>query len=233
MALGTQLLQLVAMLRDETNRSNSVAVGVDEMPLLKQALRRWQATLYDKHDWDHLRTVFSRIPLNEGQRFYDFPALLNFDRIIDTAVWHNGIASPFTRGIGFDEYSVYDSENDVAADPALRWDIRWTGTATQIEVWPVPASDQYSMQFIGIRKLQNNLINNSDRADLDDHMLVLFAASELLPKGSELAKQKLALGTDRFNTLKGNAAKSNRTFRMGSGAVPTSDRGRVTVNVSR
>ena len=231
MARGTQLLQLVTMLRDETGRANSVAVGVDDVPALKQALRRWQATLYDKHDWDHLRTVFDRIPLQAGQRYYDFPATLNFDRIEDAAFWHSGIAEPADRGVGFNQYTVYDSESDVRADPPLKWDIRHTGTREQIEVWPVPASNNYELQFVGIRKL-GDLIENSDTADLDDHMIVLFAASELLPKGSELAKTKFALGTDRYNVLVRNAGKTNPTFRMGSGPV-TSERGRVTVRVSR
>jgi hypothetical protein len=232
MARGTQLLQLVTMLRDETGRANSVAVGVDDMPALKQVCRRWQETLYDKHDWHHLHTIFDRIPLQAGQRYYDFPATLNFDRIEDVAVWDNGVPLSITRGIGFGEYATYDSEADARADPALRWDIRHTGTTEQIEIWPIPASNNMSLQFIGIRNL-NSLIDNADTADLDDHMIVLFAASDLMPKGSELAKQKFALGTDRFNVLTRNAAKTNATYRMGSGPVATSDRGRATVRVSR
>lgn len=232
MARGTQLLRLVTMLRNETGRSDSLAVGVDDHPMLQQAIVRWQNVLYDKHDWDHLRTVFDRISLHAGQRYYDFPSLLNFDRVIDVAVWNSGIPRPVTRGIGFDEYAVYDSESNVRADPALRWDIRWTTTKEQIEIWPVPASEDYALQFVGIRKLRS-LVDNPDVCDLDDHMIVLMAASELLPKGSELAKQKLAMGVDRYNTLRGNAAKSNQTYRMGSGPISVSPRGRTTVHVSR
>ena len=232
MARGTQLLQLVTMLRNESNRDDSVAVGVDETPALKQILRRWQNTLYERHDWPHLRTVFDRISLQAGQRYYDFPSDLNFDRIEDVAVWQSGVPLPITKGIGFNEYASYDSESDVRADPALRWDVRWTGTKEQIEVWPVPASNNYSLQFIGIRKCRS-LIENSDVCDLDDHMIVLFAAAELLPKGSELAKVKSGLAADRYNTLRANGARNNPTYRMGSGPVLNSNRGRVTVRVSR
>jgi hypothetical protein len=54
----------------------------------------------------------------------------------------------------------------------------------------------------------------------------------LLPKGSELAKLKLELAKDRFNTLKGLHNRDRETYRMGSGPV-REERGRVTVRVSR
>src|SRR5262245_29989732 len=155
MARGTQLLQLVTMLRDELGRSNSVAVGIGDLPSLKQTIRRTQETLYDEHDWPHLRTVFDRILMQAGERFYDFPDELNFDRLEDVAVWQNGIPTRVTRGIGFDEYAIYDSEADARCDPVLRWDIRWNSTKEQIETWPIPAStNAIGLQFIGIRKLR-------------------------------------------------------------------------------
>lgn len=232
MARGTQLLQLVTMLRDETGRANSVAVGVDDVPALKQVLRRVQDTLYDKHDWPFLRTVFDRITLQAGARYYDFPSSLNFDRIEDVAVWDGAVPRSVTRGIGFDEYAVYDSESDIRAEPALRWDVRWRGTKEQVEIWPVPSTNNQGLQFIGIRKLRP-LIANSDVADLDDHMLVMFAAAELLPKGSDLSKIKMNHGIDRFNTLISKSNANRQTYRMGSGPISDSVRGRVTVSVSR
>lgn len=231
MARGTQLLQLVTMLRDESGRANSVAVGVDDVPALKSILRRTQETLYDKHDWPFLRTVFDRIPLQAGQRYYDLPALLNLDRVEAVAAWDSGTPYELTRGIGFEQYATYDSESDERADPALRWDVRWRDTKEMIEIWPVPSSNNLELQFIGIRSLRA-LVANADVADMDDQMLVLYAAAELLPKGSELAKLKLELGRDRFNTLKGLAGRGGQTYRMGSGST-AADRGRVTVRVSR
>jgi hypothetical protein len=232
MARGTQLLQLVQMLRDETGRATSVAVGVDDLPSLKARLRRVQETLYDEHQWPHLRTVFDRIQLQAGERYYDFPPTLNFDRIEKVAVWDNGTALPIDRGIGFDEYSVYDSENDVRAEPATRWDVRWTGTKEQIEIWPVPSTNNQALQFIGTRKLRA-LVANGDVADLDDHMLVLFAAAELMPKDSPLAKTKLSLAQARFNRVKSNAGNNAARTTIGGGEQPMTDRGRVTVRVSR
>jgi len=58
MARGTQLLQLVTMLREEVNRASSVAVGVDDQPLLRQKLTRTQEFFYDEFTWPFLRQVF-------------------------------------------------------------------------------------------------------------------------------------------------------------------------------
>lgn len=232
MARGTQLLQLVTMLRDESGRNDSVAVGVDETATLKQILRRTQNTLYERHTWEHLRTLFDRIPLQAGERYYDFPDTLNFDRVEEVAVWDGSLPRPVTRGISFREYAIYDSEHDVRADPALRWDVRWTGDKEQIEIWPVPASNNLSLQFLGIRKCRP-LIANSDVCDLDDHLIVLSAAAELMPKGSEQAKIKAGLAADRLSTLLRNAAQNRPTYRMGSGPVAAHNPGRVVISVSR
>lgn len=232
MPTGTQLLQLVQMLRNETGRSDSVAVGVDDLPALKHLLKRTQTQLYDEHPWDHLRQVFERIPLQSGERYYDFPDEFNFDRIEKVSVWYNSIPVPVERGIGFDEYSVYDSEADSRADPVLHWDVRWTGSEAQCEVWPIPSTNTQELQFIGIRALRP-LVANADVCDLDDFMIVLYAAAELLAKSDpDLAKLKLGLAKARFNRIKGNAGNNGRRYVMG-GSQPVVDRGRAVVRVSR
>jgi hypothetical protein len=235
MARGTQLIQLVTQLRVETGRSDSVALGVDELPALKHLQKRTQENLYDRHPegWAHLRTVFDRIPLLAGDRYYDFPDTLNFDRIEDVAVWDSSTPLSITRGIGFEEYAVYDSESDVRAEPACRWDIRWTGSEEQIEIWPVPSTNNQELQFIGTRKLRD-LIENDDVCDLDDQLIVLFAAAELLVKSDkDLAARKLTLAEQRYALLTRNAAKHGQRYIMGSGPDNPSRRDRVSVRVSR
>jgi hypothetical protein len=220
------------MLRDETGRSNSVAVGVDEDGLLKQAIRRAQEDLYEQVDWPFLQTVFDRISLQAGDRYYDFPAGMSYDRLVcKPAVWIDSIPFELERGIGFEEYAVYDSESDARSEPATRWDVRWTGTEEQIEVWPVPSTNTQELQFIGIRKLRP-LIAHADVADLDDQLIVLFAAADLIDDEVK-AKKKLAAAQARFNRLKGNAKRGGKTYRMGMGANPHPDQGRVTLRISR
>ena len=48
------------------------------------------------------------------------------------------------------------------------------------ELWPVP-DDTYRMRFRGVQVLPL-MVNNSDRAVLDDTLLVLYAASELMKR---------------------------------------------------
>ena len=55
MARGKQLTQLIDELRAEVGHAVSVSVGVDNLPAIKQIIRRTQETLYDDFDWPHLR----------------------------------------------------------------------------------------------------------------------------------------------------------------------------------
>ena len=231
MARGTQFLQIVMMLRDELGRSNDVAVGVDDLPALKQTINRVYSSLYDEYDWPHLRSVFPKQTLYSGQRYYDLPATLNYDRIERVAVWYGGIPHPLPRGIDFDEYASFDSNSDVRSEPALRWDVRWTGSAEQLEIWPIPNSNQQSLQIIGVNKIPK-LVNDIDVCLLDDMLVVLFAAAELLQRQkSGDAEAKLKQAQARFNRFK--ARVSNDTMvRLGMGDGRQSiNSGRATVRV--
>ncbi len=207
------------MLRDEVGHANSVAVGVDATPGLQQILRRTQDTLYLRHDWPFLRQHFDRITLQAGARFYDVPPALNLERIEEVLIWYNGLPSPIEKDIGAREYAEYDSESGSRAEPALRWDVRWTGTKEQIEIWPVPSTNDQQLQFRGIRKLRP-LVKNGDVCDLDDHMIVLFAAAEILARQKAPdAQAKLQAGEARFQLLKGLNARGAPAQNMVHGAV--------------
>lgn len=216
MARRTQLQELVSMLRAESRRSSSVALGIDEEALLKAVLRRHQEILYDGYDWPFLR-VMPKKPLAAGQRYYDMPTDLNFDRIEEVVVWFSGQPQPITRGIGFREYAQFDSDSDVRSSPAMAWDIRSTNddTAEQIEIWPIPDSNDTFLQFQGIRKL-NPLVSNSDRADLDDQLIVLFAAAELLAnQKSQDAGAKLEAAKERHAQLKARSKGASPMVAIG------------------
>ena len=215
MARNQLLSAMVSQLRAELRRSTSVAVGVDDQPTLKDKLANVQEQLYDEYDWPFLRQVFPRIPLQAGQRYYDVPDEMNLERIESMAVWWGGVPHPLTRGIGFDEYASYDSDSDARTDPALRWDIRWNETESQIEIWPIPASDEMELQIIGTRKLRP-LIANSDVCDLDHLMIVLYAAAEL--DTNEASAKKLAGRAERrFQRMKGRVASSDGKYIYGGG----------------
>jgi hypothetical protein len=237
MARGTQFLQLQKMLREEVNRSSSVSVGVDDLPGLKDKLQRTQETLYDEYDWPFLREIFPLKQMQAGVRYYDFPVdagnlPLNVERVEKVVVWFGNIARPLIRGIGFPQYSVYNSANGVTSDPAIRWDIRWTGSKEQYEIWPMPASTNASqVQFEGIRQLRP-LVQDSDVADLDDQMIVLFAAAELLAKqGSQSASVVLKLAQARMNRMKSRVS-TDEAYRMGMGDRHHENKVKIVVRAS-
>lgn len=216
------------MLRAECSRSTNVSVGVDDTQTLMTVLQRTQETLYDDFDWPHLRENFPAIVLQAGQRYYDLPSGLNFDRIEDAAIRLSGLPIPFRRGIDFNCYAAFDSDADVRSSPAQRYDIRSVDGKEQIEVWPVPADSSNSMQFKGIRKLAR-LVDTDDLADLDDQLIVLFAAYEiLLHAEAPDANAKLKAAQARYARLKGRSAGTRPTYRLGMGA-PTPKPYRATV----
>lgn len=218
MARGTQLLELVRMLRSEIGRATNVAVGVDDVAELKTKLRRQQELFYDSFDWPFLRQVFTAKDMQAGERYYDFPAETNVDRIERVVVWFSNLPRPITRGIGFAEYAIYNSEDDVRTDPVTRWDVRWTGTVEQMEVWPIPSSNDQTVQCSGIRALRP-LINDAHVCDLDDQMIVLAVAAELLGKqGDKSAPLVLKAAEARANRMKGRSSAGGADrVRLGMG----------------
>jgi len=234
MARGKQLLSLIAQLRAETGRSQDVAVGIDEVENLKVMLQRTQETLYQDYEWPHLR-VEKYISLAAGQRYYDMPAGLNFDRIQLARLKYNNTYVDIQRGIEFEDFSIFDSNATTPerSFPTLKWDVRNTGSGEQIEVWPIP-NQSARLYFFGTKTL-GNLIQESDTADLDDRLIVLYAAAELLSRQkSNDAKVKLGLAEKHFLALKRNSQAGSKTIQIGLGnrSVDQSNRSRTRVIVS-
>lgn len=233
MARKTQLLSLIAQLRAETGRTQTVSVGIDEVENLKEMLRRVQEQLYDEYDWPHLR-VQKTISLAAGQRYYDLPTGLNFDRIEDVRLEYNDVYQGIDRGIELEDYSIFNSNATTPerSSPSLKWDIRYTGSTEQIEVWPIPNDNIQTLYFLGTQSL-SDLIQESDRADLDDRLIVLYAAAEILARQeSKDAQAKLEQANKRLATLRKNSIKKAPMIQMGLGRVRGTDRNKVKIVVS-
>jgi hypothetical protein len=213
MARGTQFLQLITALRAELGRSTNASLGVADVPALKQAINRSYQTLY-RRDWQHLRREFPKIALSAGQRYYDLPALLDADRIEKTVVWWNGEPYPLAKGIGFEHFAAYDSTIDERNSPAGRWDIRFTGVKDQIEIWPIPADNHQTLQFIGKTKF-TPLVDDIDVCLLDDDLVVLHAAARLaVARKSNDATLFAADAEKLLEDLLGNAASTDEPANM-------------------
>jgi hypothetical protein len=232
MARGTTLGELVDMLRYEAGRSANVSSGVDNRDAEKHLLRRTQEELYFRWDWPFLR-VDPYKSLDKDNQWYDVPSGVNLERIEAVYSWWNGDPRPIDRGIGVAEYAEFDTDNGESSDPVLKWDIKYNpGTATeQIEVWPLPNSNDQRLQFFGLRPL-NALTEEEDTADLDDVLIVLFAASEVLGRQkSQDAQIKLARAEQRFADIK-KRYMGGSDMAIYGGGKPRRRTGRTIVRVS-
>jgi hypothetical protein len=227
-----QFAQLVTALRAELERSTDPAAGVAGLPTLKQVIARNYEAAYQDYDWPHLNTIFDKIPLNAGQRYYDFPEGCDFDDLEEIVVWWNAQPVPIERGIGFEDYATYDSEEGATSDPVIKWDVRATDTHEQMEVWPVPASNQQSIQIRGQRKFEP-LINDEDLCRIDDQIVVLASAVELLPAKARTSVQaKLAAAQSRLARVKGRSKAASPSVRMGLGRSSQPVYGKSVVRVA-
>ena len=238
MARGITFAECVVQLRDEIGRDHDPSVGISDLSGLKQIISRVYEDLWDEVDWPHLRTEFDKISLNAGQRYYDLPTANsgaftpNYERIERIVTWYSGLPHPIQRGITPDNYATYDSTTGVKADPVLRYDIRFTGTKEQIEMWPIPSvSSVYSVQITGIPKVVR-LVNDADVLNLDDRLVVLICAAELLERSkSGDAKVKRAAADRRFIKLAGRGKSKRDGFRMGMGSSTRMDPYKAVVRV--
>lgn len=176
MAIGTQFSSLVIDLRAELRRSTDVSVGIDDLDTLKRFINKSYRALRMVHDWPHLRKVFDKIQLNAGQRYYNYPTSFDPDHITASVVWLGSLNMPIKKGIALDAYSFLDPATDQRSDPVLAWDTAFTGTTTQIEFWPIPASSSYKAQFAGYMATPK-LVNDSDPCLIDDDLVLGFAAA--------------------------------------------------------
>lgn len=224
MAVGTQFMALVDMLREDLGKSTNVGVGVDDLPSLKRAINRSYAILTDKYRWDHLTYKPPRISLNAGQRVYDFPANLKLNDLAEVVVWQGATAIPLDRGISHPEYAIFNSDDGVRGDPPQKWDLMFNGTATQIEIWPIPASNGNKLALTGNYHLPA-LINDSDLCRLDDELVVLGAAARHLERqGSKDAKTAKEEFAQRLSDMQKRGGPGMRVSMNGAGDSPQSRR---------
>lgn len=232
MARGVSFLTLVTRLREETGKSTNVGVGVDDTGALKRAINREYKRLARKHDWPFLRLHTAQVSLSAGQRFYDIPATIDSDSIDEISCKWGETYHPMHRGIDAREYSAYDSVADERSDPTLRWDLRYTGSTTQIEVWPVPAGDSLKLDIRG-RAVVTDLVDDDDLCLLDDELVVLFAAARILKRqDSKDADLALSEANDYLNDLKAASNTAARRVAMGLGGADDEARTTVVLRVS-
>lgn len=210
MARGTQLSALVDALRAEIGASTNVAMGVNTLPALKQLLNRVQQQLWEGFDWPFAFIERDEQMVN-GQRYYTFDPEIDFGRISSAHVKYSSSWRPLEYGIGIEQYNSSDPAEGDKQDPPTHWR-HYEGN--QFEVWPMPSSNECVVRFKAIKKCPL-MINDSDVALLDDNLIVMYAAAELLARAkSEDAAAKNTVAERLFQKLKGQTVK-NDVFTLG------------------
>lgn len=225
MARGTTLTQMLADLRAEVGHSTSTAAGKDVEASLKRKLYRTQVMLYDEYDWPFLRqkwAIGTNGLLSAGQRYYDWPTevgfpgnVINMERIEHVTINYSGRPVPIERGISWEQYAQFNSDNGVGASPVRRWDVKRTSDGKeQLEVWPIPVDNTQILEITGIKALRP-LIAASDVCDIDDVAIVLTAAAEILmrAKSADANDVKAAAGA-RIKQMKARVKAKSRMINL-------------------
>lgn len=230
MARGTTLVKLLDDYRAEARLSLNPANNSQVRDTQVKLLQRVQETLWTDYNWPHLR-VERQYKAQAGQRLYDWQNDFDIDRIQDVYFKHGGDWLKMYAGIDQEHYALHDSDLDARSYPVSRWKIY---EGEQIEVWPIADRDgdattlEGYFKVIGIRRL-SPLVADTDRADIDDKLITLFAAAETLgASGAKDASRKLALAERRLMKLMGQLTPRRRFSMFGIGDKPLPRRAVIT-----
>jgi len=206
MPRGTQFAEVINAFREETGRASSRQLGLNELPGIMALLRRTYRRLHTDFDWPHLEIVRTKT-LSAGERYYSFPADLDFDRLTERPVIvpaGTDLKVRLDYAISMENLNAVNSDEGERRDHPLRWEVY---ESDQFEVWPVPVSNGDVVTFRGISRAKT-LTSESDTLDLDDDLVVLYAAAERLARDkSGDAEHKLKLARQLYLRLRGNTQK--------------------------
>jgi hypothetical protein len=212
---GKTLIKLLDEYRSEARVSMNPAHNAQQRDPQIALLQRIQEWLWNDFTWPHLRVERFDM-LQAGQRYYDTPDDMDIDRIEKIEVRDGTRLRCLLPGIDEKHLNAYDPVMDVRVDPARRWRI---SEDEQVEIWPLPATDadpttlEGQIKFTGIRTLRP-LVADADKADLDNRLIVLYAAAETLAaSGAKDANLKLSQANKLYAKLRGNLMP-RRKFKM-------------------
>ena len=210
MARGTTLANLLLMLKAELGYALDTGVAEAEDTRLKYLLSYHQQWLAGEYDWPFLKRT-GDVLLAAGDRTATLPTTLDFNRSAQVTTNFNNVWTPLTYGIAAEDFTIWNSDDDQTADPILKWQY---ATDTTFEVWPRP-STAATVRFAGMKKLAA-LSATSDTADLDDLLIVLFAAADICAGQSKPdAAAKLARAQKRLQNLQSAHPKPFHNFKLG------------------
>ena len=231
MARGRTLLSLLQDYRIEVNASPNPAHNSISRDAQVRALQKAQEMLWRKHDWPFLR-VRRYLDLQAGQRYYDPrgamladgtpSADLGIERLEGIEVRWGEEWTPVRPGLTSEHYATWDSDLDARSWPVERWQV-YENEA--IEIWPIPDDNadtttlEGRLRLTGIRDLRP-LVADSDVADLDDTLIVKWAAVNALARAGGKNGQVVLDEAKRLEAdIVGNFVKA-KSFSLAGRACP-------------
>lgn len=215
MARGTTLEKLLDQYRAECRLSLNSAHNQQDREAQVNHIQRVQAELWENFNWPHMR-VRRELLCQAGQRYYDVPEDLSIDRLEMVEFRSDGVWRRLRTNITAGEYATVDSDLDQRSWPIVSWQLY---EGEQVEVWPIanangnPDTIDGTLRFTGIRNLAA-LVDDDDRADLDDKCIILYCAAERLSAtGAKDAQYKLDKANARLAKLRGDLMP-RRQFNM-------------------
>lgn len=225
MPVGTTLTVLRQMLKAEIGDEMSESITTANDARYNRLLANQQIWLVSKDAWLLPGKVRKEVALTAGTRLYTLPTGIDLQQLAQPAYVKFENYRFWTEfGISQENYNALDPAQDMRGDPVLRWDIVDDSGTKKLEVWPIPASAQ-TLIFEG-RPALGALSSDSDTCLVDDLLLVLFTAAEILARQKQGdAAAKLAKANDRLNWLKGNRPSEFERFSLsGRGACRSEKR---------
>lgn len=222
MPVGATLAVLRRQFRAEVGQTLNMAQGANAQGIYDLVLARTQQELWESNEWPHLK-YNSDVALSSGQRYYPYPADMDYVAINRVWVKQDTNWCPVAWGIEQPHYNAHGGE-DARSWPIARWANKATfaGGKTnptgQIEVLPVPS--QNGMMRLEGQAPPNPLIADTDICVLDSTLIALFAAAEVLAsQKNEGAAVKLQKAQQYLRRLLSNQASDKDRIRVLGGAA--------------
>lgn len=220
MPRNARLGDVIEIVRDEARLSSNTSRGTDHRTSIVRKIKRVQYELADAWSWPFMQIQRSdaTLTMSAGQRYYDFPSLLELDGTETLWTKFGSEWIPLGRGISPQDYNAQDSDADARADPPEKWDAYGE---TQFEIWPMPASNLTDgLRFVGQKKL-TDLVDDDSRLDLDDYLIALKVTAEILAaNGQKDAAVVLDAHNLRLRRLT-SKLQARTGARMGLGTTPS------------
>lgn len=208
--LGKTLAEVVTMTAFEARLTTQSSLTLDVKEHLRHLVRVEQATLLDEYDWPEFKgeegNAWFDVELAAGQRYYDYPEGMDADSIVAVHYKFGNVWTQLTDGIRLEDYSAYDSDNDVRSDPPQKWGRRAEG---QFEVWPMPATNGNLVRFSARQKV-DEATQDAQVIVVDAIAVSLFAASRYLEtdEGSVRSRNLYGRAQKRLTVLKVRKSKA-------------------------